>query len=354
MNIKKLLKSLKLHESTISMVLGAIVIVVTGVLIINYFEGKRGETISTIETEDYITLPTTHKIAEGEDLWKIAEKYYGSGYNWIDIAKENKISDPDQIVSGEDLIIPDIQPKLAESTIKPSPKPEITIPEITSTEITQNNDVQKKSLNTHKVTKGENLWKIAEKYYGSGYNWIDIAKENKISDPDQIVSGEDLIIPDIQPKLAESTIKPSPKPEITIPEITSTEITQNNDVQKKSLNTHKVTKGENLWKIAEKYYGSGYNWIDIAKENNLSGNAEIEVGQDIKIPDVEVKEPTVLLSDTSEAISGGTYTVARGDSLWSIALRAYGDGYKWVDIAKENILDNPNIIHPGNVLTLPR
>jgi nucleoid-associated protein YgaU len=44
----------------------------------------------------------------------------------------------------------------------------------------------------------------------------------------------------------------------------------------------------------------------------------------------------------------------KGDSLWKIAVRAYGDGYKWVSIAKANKLVNPNLIHSGNVLTLPR
>jgi nucleoid-associated protein YgaU len=40
--------------------------------------------------------------------------------------------------------------------------------------------------------------------------------------------------------------------------------------------------------------------------------------------------------------------------LWTIAVRAYGDGYKWTEIAKANKLVNPNLIHPGNVFVLPR
>jgi nucleoid-associated protein YgaU len=50
----------------------------------------------------------------------------------------------------------------------------------------------------------------------------------------------------------------------------------------------------------------------------------------------------------------GSYTVVKGDSLWSIAVKAYGDGYKWVSIAKANKLDNPNVIHAGNVLVIPK
>ena len=126
---------------------------------------------------------------------------------------------------------------------------------------------------------------------------------------------------------------------------------------------HTVQAGENLWKIAERYYDSGYNWADIASANNLSNPGVVELGQEILIPSVEPRTPTATVAtpsmlgdsiDSSGAIAGATYTVTRGDSLWSIAIRAYGDGYRWVDLARENDLVNPNIIHAGNVLTLPR
>ena len=119
-----------------------------------------------------------------------------------------------------------------------------------------------------------------------------------------------------------------------------------------------VSEGENLWEISEIQYGSGYNWIDIAKENDIDNPGMIEVGQELIIPDVEPKQLTVKMpqdiSDQVDAISGGTYTVETGDSLWNIAVRAYGDGYRWVEIAKENGLGNPNFIHKGNILTIPR
>ena len=87
------------------------------------------------------------------------------------------------------------------------------------------------------------------------------------------------------------------------------------------------------------------------------------MGLELSIPSVEPRTPTATVAtpstlgdsiDSSGAIAGATYTVTRGDSLWSIAIRAYGDGYRWVDLAIENDLVNPNIIHAGNVLTLPR
>lgn len=121
--------------------------------------------------------------------------------------------------------------------------------------------------------------------------------------------------------------------------------------------THTVVAGETLWSIAEDNYGSGYNWVDIKSANSLTTDT-IEIGQELSIPQVSAKTPTSTVSieqtETLTSIDGGSYTVTKGDSLWSIAVRSYGDGYKWVDIAKANELVNPNIIHPGNVLTLPR
>lgn len=122
---------------------------------------------------------------------------------------------------------------------------------------------------------------------------------------------------------------------------------------------YKVVEGDSLWKISEKAYGSGYNWIDIAKENKLSEADSIEAGQEISLPKVESKLATITdtlptVEPTTEGITGASYTVVKGDSLWKIAVRAYGDGYKWSQIAKENNLLHPNIIHPGNILTLPR
>ena len=58
--------------------------------------------------------------------------------------------------------------------------------------------------------------------------------------------------------------------------------------------------------------------------------------------------------ETANEISGGEYQIAKGDSLWEISVRAYGDGYRWMEIAKANSLESPGLIHPGNTLTIPR
>jgi nucleoid-associated protein YgaU len=122
---------------------------------------------------------------------------------------------------------------------------------------------------------------------------------------------------------------------------------------------HAVVKGETLWSIAEDAYGSGYNWTDVKLANNLKAET-IEVGQKLEIPDVAAKKPTSTTKVAAASpvvttsIATSSYTVVKGDTLWDISVRAYGDGYKWSQIAKANKLTNPNLIHPGNVLSLPR
>ncbi len=54
--------------------------------------------------------------------------------------------------------------------------------------------------------------------------------------------------------------------------------------------------------------------------------------------------------------SAQSYTVVKGDCLWTIAKRFYGSGAKYTVIYNANkgiIGGNPNLIYPGQVLTIP-
>jgi len=181
--IKALLKKLKVNESTISMVLGVLVVLVVGVLVINYFRNIRRSSPTleekiTVEKEAVKPeeLPTVYTVKSGDCLWKIAEEIYGSGYNWVDIARENKLPNPNILISGQELKIPKAEPI----------KPKIAQPTKTSESITGE---------TYTVVKGDNLWQIAVRTYGDGYQWVKIARENNLANPNLIHRGNILKIP---------------------------------------------------------------------------------------------------------------------------------------------------------------
>jgi nucleoid-associated protein YgaU len=169
------------------------------------------------------------------------------------------------------------------------------------------------------------------------------------------------------------TLKPTEKPKPTAVEKKIAKInpspTRVPQIENgKGKNVWIVQKNESLWLIAEKKYSSGYNWVDIAKANNLADPSDIHVGDKLILPNVTpgpstlaMEKPTVTTNDQqfsstkrTNEIGGKTYTVVHGDTLWDIAVRAYGDGYRWPDIAKANNLANPGLIFSGNVLTIPR
>jgi nucleoid-associated protein YgaU len=47
-----------------------------------------------------------------------------------------------------------------------------------------------------------------------------------------------------------------------------------------------------------------------------------------------------------------SYTVVSGDTLWAIAVKFYGDGSKFTQIASDNNISNPNSLQVGQVLTI--
>ena len=65
---------------------------------------------------------------------------------------------------------------------------------------------------------------------------------------------------------------------------------------------------------------------------------------------------TVTTNNTAVAKpSGQNYTVKRGDCLWNIAKRFYGNGAKYTTIynANRSKIRKPNLIYPGQVLWIP-
>lgn len=61
----------------------------------------------------------------------------------------------------------------------------------------------------------------------------------------------------------------------------------------------------------------------------------------------------VRAEDLTPINNGRYHTVVKGDTLWAIAQRYYGNGSRYPEIAKANNISNPNIINVGQKLLIP-
>lgn len=191
--IKKWLKALHFNEPTISTLLGGAVIIVVGILIFNYFKtGQTGEIGLGENIENGLTLenekvlPETHKVAEGEDLWKISEKYYNDGYQWVEIAKANNLDNPDLLAIDQELTLPKLEKK-PEIATEAKLSEEKVVAAAETTNAIEGNEYQ--------VQEGDYLWSIALRAYGDGYKWVEIANTNNLLNPDLIEAGQTLTLP---------------------------------------------------------------------------------------------------------------------------------------------------------------
>jgi nucleoid-associated protein YgaU len=113
---------------------------------------------------------------------------------------------------------------------------------------------------------------------------------------------------------------------------------------------HMVRAGDDLWSLAERYYGNGREWRKIAAANPtvLTGGPDrLQVGWRLKIPDL----------DDGVAHKGDrVVTVHRGDTLSSIAERELGAAGRWTDIFHANRahLSDPDELAVGMRLLVPQ
>ena len=201
--LKGILKTLKINEGLISSIMGGVVVVIMAAMIFNYFKsinksGKITDESAVESAEEQLSkeLPATYKVKKGDDLWHISEKFYNSGYNYVDIIKENKLPKSGVIYAGNELKIPKVEVRLT-----PKMKAELAAKEKAAQE------VKKVEVKTAKVTiegakyvtvKGDHLWSIALRAYGDGYAWTKIYNANKKligSNPSVLYTGVELSLP---------------------------------------------------------------------------------------------------------------------------------------------------------------
>lgn len=310
--LKKLLKTIKLNEGTISMVLGLGVVVIVAGMIINYFKDTPTD------------LPTVEDaiIAQQDN----SQNSIGSIDNSLDVASGSATVTSDEIASADTAVT--IAPT---STVAPTEAPAPTATTAPTSTIAPTSTTAPTQAPTD--------------------------------------------VPTVAPT---ATTAPQPT---TVPEgqIASGVSTTAGEVA--GTGAYTVQAGDDLWSIAEQEYGTGYAWVEIAQANNISNPSLIEKDQQLSLPELskaypstladtstlatggpvateqpaQVQEPTTTAPAATNAISGNSYDVVKGDTLWSISVRAYNDGYQWPKLAQANgLTDNPGLIEVGMTLTIPR
>lgn len=256
----------------------------------------------------------------------------------------------------------------------------------------------------HYVKSGENLYKLADRYYGNGEYWHSIAQANDDIDNQsgQIAVGQRVVIPNFaglaqqsgstsDNGLGQRVVQPSSSRTATLVRTTAT--------PKKIT----VQKGDTLYALASKYLGDGNKWRQILEANRqtLPDAESLRPGMKLVMPNTQqrvVSQPSTssagrrpetrtLAATTSRrsasnarpTLSGARFvpvsntaatsvvrpspfdgsskrhTVRSGESLASIARRYYGDAEQWPRIfqANKDRLPNENVVPVGTVLVVP-
>lgn len=206
--IERIEEEVTTNQSKLNLILGALIVLVVGVLLFNYFnKNKGGETQSQkVENKQEAgdvspeKLPGKYTIKEGDTLFAVAEKYYNDGYKYTEIVKANSITNADNVEVGKILEIPKLaaaETSQLSTTPQPSPQPSVTTT-VTTTNFSDTMSTDwgpKITGDKYTVVSGDWLSTIAGRAYGDIYTFDKIAKANNIANPNLIEPGMVLTIP---------------------------------------------------------------------------------------------------------------------------------------------------------------
>ena len=213
--------------------------------------------------------PTEYQVASGDTLTGLAGRFYGDGSLFPVISVINHLADPDQIDTGQQLLIPYV-------TFR------------------------------HQVRIEDGKEALAQQFYNdpSLYEIIPIA--NHVGQRDFVV-GEWLLIPDLA-----------------------------------GAHGHQVVSGETWEVLADSWYGESNLWPIIAIANHMQ-NQDPPVGQAIIHPRLNWR-----------------HTLVEGDTLWQLAADYYGDpgddGRTQTTVqmvAAANHIGDPDKVQVGQVVFFP-
>ena len=244
-----------------------------------------------------------YKVTKGDTLWSISKQY---NISLESILAFNNIKDKDTLSIGQIIKIPQDNLPAADYIM-------------------------------HIAKKGDTLWSIAQKYNLS----VDlILATNNIVNSELISIEQEIKIPSHKNAVAETNI-------VNQAVIDKKNNNINNNISQPENAepiVYTVKAGDNLWNISRKYGVSVEVIVDI---NNFRDKDFLSLGQKLEIPAIgggvsnsnQKQEPTIV-----------TYTVVKGDTLWSISQRY---DVKMISIISVNNLKEISRLSIGQKLKLP-
>ncbi|MCC5828202.1 MAG: LysM peptidoglycan-binding domain-containing protein [Phycisphaeraceae bacterium] len=157
---------------------------------------RPGDTTTPRPTTGRV-LPESHTVVQGDSLTAISQTYYGSARYWRQLVQHNPdLEDPDRLRVGQVIKLPPYDSVVR--TAAPTPTPTTPATPDRPTRTTSPGE------RTHTVAEGDNLWKIAEQYYGEGGNYQRIFEANRVllgDNPNNLRVGQVLVIPPRSPNM---------------------------------------------------------------------------------------------------------------------------------------------------------
>jgi nucleoid-associated protein YgaU len=208
-----------------------------------------------------------YEVVSGDTLWALAERFYGDGSRYPVISTINNLSDPGEIVVGQELEIPYVTYR-------------------------------------HQVLPGDTKNSLAQQFYDDIWMAGIIEVANHAGQRDLVV-GEWLMIPDLA-----------------------------------NVGHHTVVAGETLQELAEDWYGEANLWPIISMANFLG--------------DQDPSSDQVLIQPRLNR----RHTVVEGDTLWQLAADNYNYDLDRTQtalrvLAAANHVADPDTIEVGQVIFFP-
>ncbi len=145
-------------------------------------------------------------------------------------------------------------------------------------------------------------------------------------------------------------------------------ISQASEAAQQAADAAKQQVAELRSKLADKDHElTQKTWELTKKERELTDNVAALAEKDKEIASLQaalkaaqdelthLREQAQTVGRSVASAAARTYTVKPGDSLSVIAKAVYGDAGRWPEIfeANKNLIKDPKLIHPGQVLQIP-